>query len=43
MIETGIWKFVFLILIIVIFIIAGSRYIGETNIAEKGVSENEKN
>ena len=43
LIETGIWKFTLLILTIVIFIIAGSRYMGEMNIAEKGDNENEKN
>lgn len=43
LIETGIWKFALLILTIVIFIIAGSRYMGEMNVAEKGDNENEKN
>jgi len=43
LIETGIWKFTLLILTIVIFIIAGSRYMGEMNFAEKGDNENEKN
>lgn len=43
LIETGIWKFTLLILTIVIFIIAGSRYMGEMNSTEKGDSENEKN
>ena len=43
LIETGIWKFTLLILTIVIFIIAGSRYMGEMNNAEKGDCENGKN
>jgi len=42
LIETELWKFVLLILIVVIFIFAGSRYMGEMNV-EKGDSENEKN
>ena len=43
LIETGIWKFTLLILTIVVFIIAGSRYMGEMNIVEKGDNKNEKN
>ncbi len=43
LIETGIWKFTLLILTIVIFIIAGSRYMGEMNGIEKGDNEDEKN
>jgi len=42
LIETELWKFVVLILIVIIFIFAGSRYMGEMNV-EKGDSENEKN
>jgi len=42
LIETELWKFVLLILIVVIFIFAGSRYMGEMNV-EKGDCENEKN
>lgn len=42
LIETGIWKFTLLIIAIVIFIIAGSRYMADMN-AEEGESKNEKN
>ena len=42
LIETELWKFVVLILIVIIFVFAGSRYMGEMNV-EKGDSENEKN
>ena len=42
LIETELWKFVVLILIVIIFIFAGSRYMGEMNV-EKGDHENEKN
>ena len=43
LIETELWKFTLLILTIVIFIIAGSRHMGEMNIVEKGDNENEEN
>ena len=41
LIETGIWKFTLLIIAIVIFIIAGSRYMADMNV-EEGESKNEK-
>lgn len=41
LIETGIWKFTLLIIAIVIFIIAGSRYMADMNV-EEGDSKNEK-
>jgi len=43
LIETEIWKFTLLILTLVIFIIAGSRYMSEMNIVGKGDHKNEKN
>ncbi len=43
LIETEIWKFTLLILTIVIFIIAGSRCMGEMNTVEKGENDDEKN
>ena len=42
LIETGIWKFTILILTIVIFIIAGSRYMGEMNGTQKGDNKDEE-
>ena len=41
LIETGIWKFTLLIIAIVIFIIAGSRYMADMN-EEEGENKNEK-
>lgn len=42
LIETGIWKFTLLIIAIVIFIIAGSRYMADMN-DEEGEVKDEKN
>ena len=41
LIETGIWKFTLLIVAVVIFIIAGSRYMADMN-EEEGEKKNEK-